>query len=165
MSRAFTRESDAPEALPERPTGPHPVYVTPAGLAQLRTRAEALRRELEAAQERADAAAVQALARDLRWLDSRVAGAVTVDPAAQPRDRVAFGAEVEVEDAAGAVRRWHIVGEDEVDIAAGRVSWISPLARALDGARVGDTVLWSRPAGAQALTVRAIRYPGAGPAR
>ena len=159
MSRAFTRESDTPEALPERAPGAHPNYVTPAGLAQLRARSAALRQELAAAQARTDAAAVQALARDLRWLDGRVADAIVIDGTTQPRDRVAFGAEVEVADASGAVRHWRIVGEDEADAGSGSVSWISPLARALAGARVGDEVLWPRPAGAQPLTVLAIRYP------
>ena len=63
--------------------------------------------------------------------------------------------------ACGAVRHWRIVGEDEADAGSGSVSWISPLARALAGARVGDEVLWPRPAGAQPLTVLAIRYPDA----
>lgn len=159
MSRAFTRESDAPEALPERPQSQHPNYVTARGLAQLRTRAEAARHEHEAAQTRGDAAAVMALARDLRWLEARIATALPVDVAAQPHDRVAFGAEVSVEDEAGDERTWQIVGEDEADAASGKVSWVSPLARALLGARIDEEVSWQRPAGTQTLVVTGIRYP------
>ena len=62
MSRAFTRESDTPEALPERAPGAHPNYVTPAGLAQLRARSAALRQELSATQARVNDSAMQALA-------------------------------------------------------------------------------------------------------
>ncbi|MHB1991890.1 GreA/GreB family elongation factor [Metallibacterium scheffleri] len=159
MSRAFTKESDAPEALPERTLSEHRNYVTASGLAQLRARATTVRNELQAAQTRADAAVALVLARDLRWLDTRIAAAIVVNPAAQPPERVAFGAVVTVEDAAGATQRWQIVGEDEADASAGKVSWVSPLARALLDAQVGDEVTWRRPAGAQTLTVTHIEYP------
>ena len=51
------------------------------------------------------------------------------------------------------------MGEDEADIERGMVSWISPLARALTGARVGEAVTWRRPAGDRELEIVAIRYP------
>jgi transcription elongation GreA/GreB family factor len=65
---------------------------------------------------------------------------------------------VAVEDEEGENRTFTIVGEDEADIAANKVSWVSPLARALIGHKVGDTVVWVRPAGNQMLEITAINY-------
>jgi transcription elongation GreA/GreB family factor len=59
------------------------------------------------------------------------------------------------------VHSFTIVGEDEADAAHGKVSWRSPLAKALIGARAGDTVTWYRPAGSTTLEVLEIRYPRA----
>ncbi len=159
MSRAFTKETDAPETLPERTLSTHRNNVTARGLAQLRARADSVRNELHAARTRADTALALTLARDLRWLDARIASAIVVNPAAQPPQRVAFGAEVTVQDETGATQRWQIVGEDEADASAGKVSWVSPLARALLDAQVGDEVIWQRPAGARTLRVMRIAYP------
>ena len=55
-------------------------------------------------------------------------------------------------------RRFTIVGEDEADPSAGKISWVSPLARVLVGASVGDTVVWKRPAGDKNLEITKIRY-------
>ncbi len=163
MSRAFVKESDSASGseLPDRPISPHANYVTPAGLAQLRQRlAEANQRKqaLAAAGDDIEAAdALRMLRRDLRWLEARVGSARLVDPAQQPRDRVAFGATVEVADADGE-HEFRIVGEDEADAEQGRISYVSPLARALLGARVGDEVVWKRPAGDLNVELLAIRY-------
>ncbi|MDE1898301.1 MAG: GreA/GreB family elongation factor [Xanthomonadaceae bacterium] len=163
MSRAFTRESELPVALPERPLSRYPNYVTARGLAQLREQlaaAESERARLLAASDRAaDAAALAAVERDQRWLQARLATAIAVDVAAQPRDRVAFGATVRAEDDAGGTHCYAIVGEDEADVEQERVSWRSPLAQALMGARSGDEVVWRRPAGDLRLTVQTIAYP------
>jgi transcription elongation GreA/GreB family factor len=59
------------------------------------------------------------------------------------------------------VHEFTIVGEDEADVATGKVSWLSPLAKALIGARVGDTVKWRRPVGDTDLEILDIHYPGA----
>ncbi len=56
-------------------------------------------------------------------------------------------------------RSFAIVGEDEADAAAGKVSWVSPLARALLGSSVGDIVTWRRPTGDVELEIVAIDYP------
>ena len=53
---------------------------------------------------------------------------------------------------------FHIVGDDEADVATGSISWASPLARAMLGARVGDTVKWQRPAGMSEVEIVAIAY-------
>lgn len=164
MNRAFVKESDTPAGseLPERPISPHTNYVTPSGLAHLRTLladAQARKRMLEAKGDDMEVRAeLQALKRDLRWLENRTGSARLVDPAGQPHDRVAFGATVDVADDEGE-RTYRIVGEDEADAEQGWVSYVSPLARALLGARVGDEVAWERPAGNRVIEVLGIRYP------
>lgn len=166
MSRAFVSESDteaAADALLDLPQSPHPNYVTKQGLRSLESRlasAQAEQRQLMAAPD--DPAKDLRLAhvnRDIRYLEARIERAIAVDPAQQPADEVAFGAVVDVRDTAGALHHFAIVGEDEADAEQGKVSWVSPLARALSGARVGDVVVWRRPAGDVELDIEAIRYP------
>lgn len=108
--------------------------------------------------------------RRLRQLDRRIEYLTrmaqlleVVDPAQQDPSRVLFGAAVTVEEEGGAGggggrREYRIVGVDEADPAQGRVSWISPVARALTGARAGDTVTLRLPAGETRLKVLAVRY-------
>lgn len=81
-----------------------------------------------------------------------------MDLPAQPQDEVAFGAGVTTVDDRGDTRTFSIVGEDEADLATLKVSYVSPLAQALTGARVGDVVPWRRPAGDLELTVTGIAY-------
>jgi transcription elongation factor GreB len=166
MSRAFVSETDteaAADTLPELPISPHPNYVTRHGLRLLEERVAAARaeqRRLEAAPEDpAKELRLAHLGREIRYLEARVERAIPVDPAQQPIDEVAFGAVVDVLGPAEERQRFAIVGEDEADAEHGKVSWVSPLARALIGAGVGDTVLWRRPAGAIELEIEAIRYP------
>jgi transcription elongation factor GreB len=168
MSRAFVKEPDGDAldaALPDRPQSDHPNYITPAGLASLQKSLSGLESERQAlGREGAtpeDKLHIPQLERDMRFLKSRIERALPVDPAGQPRDRIAFGATVELEDEEGRRHRYSIVGEDEAEAREGRVSWVSPLARALEGARVGDLVTWRRPAGDLELEVLAIIYEGA----
>ena len=168
MSRAFVKEEDSgapgPD-LPARPVSEHPNYVTPAGLAELRSRAgelEARRLELLGGADEAMAAEeLLHVDRDLRYYATRIESAIPVDPADQPGDEVAFGAAVTV-TGEGTKRTFTIVGEDEADLATLKVSYVSPLAEALIGAHVGDRVVWRRPAGDLELTVTAIAYDGDG---
>ena len=143
--------------MPELPLSPHPNYVTARGLAQLNARlADAEQRlallDAEARLER------DYLARLIRWLQARIANAIPVSPRDADRDRVGFGASVDVRDEEDRRSRYRIVGEDEADPERGLVSWISPLARALTGARVGDSVLWERPDGNLEIEVLDIRF-------
>lgn len=161
MSRAFVKESDdALEALPELALSPHPNYVTPRGLAQLRERLSTLLRKRAELEHDANvtvaAATLAQVRRQQRWLEARIAGAIEVDPAGQPRDRVTFGASVRLLDEDAKVETYTIVGEDEADAERGLVSWLSPLAEALIGARIGDEVKWRRPAGDRLVEVTAI---------
>ena len=96
--------------------------------------------------------------RDIRYYQERIERAIVIDLASQPRDKVAFGAVVTTVDDDDQERRFTIVGEDEADPSAGKISWVSPLASALVGASVGDTVVWKRPAGDKNLEITKIRY-------
>jgi len=167
MSRAFTKESTddlVAGELPERPVAAHANYVTPRGLEQLQARARELQEihEKLAAQSDEDSAAKQKLReveRDQRYFTSQLERAVVVDPAGQPRDEVHFGATVKIVDEQDKAHRFTIVGDDEADVAAGRISWASPLAKAMIGAKVGDTVMWRRPAGDVEVEIAEITYP------
>jgi transcription elongation factor GreB len=99
--------------------------------------------------------------RRILFLTKRLESLTVIDPAARAADashRVFFGATVEVEDEAGARRTYQIVGEDEVDLAAGRVSWRSPLGAALMKKEVGDVATVRSPNGEIELMVVAIRW-------
>ncbi|HMK92577.1 MAG TPA: GreA/GreB family elongation factor, partial [Thermoleophilia bacterium] len=93
--------------------------------------------------------------RDLKYVGLRLDSATVVEPPA-PGGAVAFGSTVLVRDTSGVAHRYTIVGEDEGDPDAGLVSWVSPLARVLEGARPGETAVWRRPAGDLTLTVEAV---------
>ena len=165
MSRAFVKGDDSDlsgEEVPERPISPDPNYVTPLGLAQLRAKYEALQAQhakLKAAGEDFDKPKLTEIERDLRYFSQRLDSAIPVDVQNEPRDEVHFGARVKAETDDGDVHEFTIVGEDEADVATGKVSWQSPLAKALIGARKGDTVKWRRPAGDTELEILDIRYP------
>ena len=166
MSRAFTKEPEGDQAadeLPCRQQSPHPNYATPAGLNLLRARVAEIRAEHDrlkhAVGDPGTAGRLRAVERDLRYLLDRVETAIVVDPATQPRDKALFGARVTTVDKNGVKRTFTIVGEDEAKAGAGKVSWVSPLAKAIIGHRVGDVVLWTRPAGELDLEITAIEYP------
>jgi transcription elongation factor GreB len=98
--------------------------------------------------------------RRLRFLSKRIDVIQIVDPAAQQRrDRVFFGATVKVEDDTGTEATYRIVGVDEIDGAAGDISWRSPVGRALLGKAEGDTVTVRLDAGIRELTIGEITYP------
>lgn len=100
--------------------------------------------------------------RELAHLARRMKAVVPVDPAAQDdRGRVWFGATVTVVDEHDVSRTVTLVGDDEADASAGRISWGSPLARALRGAALGDVRTVALPAGEKSWEVAAIRYPDA----
>jgi transcription elongation factor GreB len=98
--------------------------------------------------------------RRINFLARRMKAAKVTDPAAQPDTSHAwFGATVTLADEDDARRTVTLVGEDEADAAAGRISWHSPLARALRGAAVGDVRRVILPAGEREYEVVAIAYP------
>jgi len=182
VSKAFTKESDGDDeedlelgADAERPVGSKN-YITPAGYARLKAE---LARLWEVDRPRlvetiAWAASngdrsengdyiygkrrLREVDRRIRFLSKRLDAAEVVANAGKDHDRVFFGATVTVVDEAGVKRSVSIVGTDEVDPERGRVSWISPIAKALLKARVGDVVTLRTPVGSEALEVVDIRY-------
>lgn len=97
--------------------------------------------------------------RRLRYLIKRLETAAVVDPADQENtEQVFFGATVSVCDHEGLEASYQIVGVDEADASQGRISWISPLARALLKAREGDCIRFASPAGLRELDIVTIRY-------
>lgn len=159
MSRAFVKEGTGElEPLPDLPVSPHPNYVTPRGLADLRARLQARQAELavlRARAERLDRLPEAAAERDIRYLEARLRTAILVEPAAPHSSAVAFGCRVVV-DQGGTRAVYEIVGEDEADAGLGRIAPQSPLARALIGAEVGDVVVWRRPNGVVDIEVLEI---------
>ncbi|HYE27230.1 MAG TPA: transcription elongation factor GreB [Allosphingosinicella sp.] len=101
--------------------------------------------------------------RRLGWLSRRMKEAKVVDPAAQPeRGKVYFGATVTLADEDDNERIVTLVGEDEIDPSNGRISWSSPIGRAIRGASVGDLRRVVLPAGERELEIIAIAYPETG---
>jgi transcription elongation GreA/GreB family factor len=147
MSVAFTREEDYEAVaadLPDRPISPHPNLVTPSGLAQLEAALAQARAAYAAAQVEggvsADRTAMARATRDLRYYGARRASAQLTETPPNP-DRVVFGCTVTFERDDGRTQNFRIVGEDEADPAKGSVSYVSPLAQALLGKRVGDEAM------------------------
>jgi transcription elongation factor GreB len=180
MSKAFLKESDAPEddAVAEPAALPAGTknYISPAGYARL----DAERRQLVQV-ERPEVVKVVSWAasngdrsengdyiygkrrlreidRRVRFLIKRLENAEIVDAAGRDTDQVFFGATVALRSDRGGEREVTIVGMDEVDPARGRVSWISPIARALLKARAGDVVSLATPGGGEKLEILDIRY-------
>lgn len=95
----------------------------------------------------------------IRFLGKRLENAVVVDPAHQVgQEQVFFGATVTICDGEGVEAIYRIVGIDEADASAGRISWISPLARALMKARAGDLVRFESPAGLREIEILDVNY-------
>ena len=105
--------------------------------------------------------------RRVRFLRKRLEGMAVVDPAANSgrRDpkRVFFGAWVQIENAAGELRWYRIVGPDEFDMHQDYISMDSPLGKGLLGKRLDDELNIELPAGATTLTVVAISYSATSP--
>ena len=169
MSRGFVKEDDLEHAgtdVPERPVSPHANYVTPNGYQQLESLAAQLEKQrLDLSSKKDDQTALQQLAvinRDLRYVASRLESALIIQPdkthAQADSQTVVFGAIVTVEDEVGDLHTYAIVGEDEADIKANKVSYTSPLGQALLGHKLDDAVTWLRPAGNQELIITAIQY-------
>lgn len=94
--------------------------------------------------------------RRIRFLSKRLEAAEIVDPLKQPKDRVLFGATVQVENEEGTKKTYQIVGVDETDAANGKVSWTSPVGKALLQAKVGDVVTLTTPKGEHDLEILKI---------
>jgi len=97
--------------------------------------------------------------RRIRFLTKRLDNAEVVDPLRQgDNDQVFFGARVTIADADGVENVYTIVGIDEMDVSRGRISWISPLARALIKSREGDSIRFQSPMGIREIDIVAVEY-------
>jgi len=152
MSRGFVKEGDQEEVpmVPQRaylPAGV-PNFVTVTGLEQLLAEREAMiaeKEELGISNENEKRIALNFINAKLQLLNSRIADARVVDPKDQPMDEVTFGATITLKNVtSGKIQTFQIVGVDEADIAGGKISFISPLARALLNKRSGDRVSLKR---------------------
>lgn len=182
MSKAFTKETDQdddddlPAAAPPLPGGRN--YMTRAGYDRLRAELfELMDEERPRVVETVHWAAsngdrsengdylygkkrLREIDRRIRFLTRRLEIAEVVDPSLHHGgDQVFFGATVTYADADGEETSVTILGVDEADSTQGQISWISPVARALLKARVGDVVRLVLPGGLQELEVLAVSYP------
>jgi len=96
--------------------------------------------------------------RRIRFLSQRLEAAEIVDPEKQSGSRVLFGATVRVENEEGKKFTYHIVGADETDAAKHKISWKSPMGKALLRSQVGDTVVVKKPDGPEEIIVESIKY-------
>ncbi|WIG50962.1 MAG: Transcription elongation factor GreB [Afipia sp.] len=139
MSRAFVKESDAVDELPDRIVSDYPNYVTVEGLDLIERTIAELQSRLAQAQIKGDRDALAAISRDLRYWDKRRSTAMVVQMP-DSATTVRFGAMVTIKRDDGRTQEYRIVGEDEADPTKGLLSHASPLAQALLGKAVGDTV-------------------------
>ena len=182
MSKAFTKETDGSLEEPEEELAqPLPDglknYITPAGYQRLKDELDTLwkseRPELVKtitwAASNGDRSEngdyiygkkrLREIDRRIRFLAQRLDSAEVVDPAQRKDcDQVFFGATVTVSRQDGTHSTYSIVGVDEANPAHGLISWVSPLARALLKARVGDTVMLQVPGGVEELEVMKVVY-------
>jgi transcription elongation factor GreB len=182
MSKAFTRENDgAPEDEEDEGASALPAgvknYMTPAGHARMKAEFDLfwkierprLVETIAWAASNGDRSEngdyiygkkrLREIDRRLRYLGKRLENAEVVDPATREEtDQVFFGATVTLLDDQGAEATYTIVGIDEADPSRNRISWVSPMARALLKAREGDTVNLMTPAGKRELEILAVRY-------
>lgn len=173
MSRAFVKEDDAGEApiIPSRAALPPntPNYITPRGLAQLRT--ELLALELERTKVEANREDEANRTRQLtiinaqiKALTGRIATAKVIDLLNQPVNEVRFGATVTLQTKSGGrpgtIRQFTIVGVDEANIAEGRIAFVAPIARALQSAKLNQTISLSFGRSQEEVEITAISYDG-----
>jgi len=177
MSKAFVKDESVPQEVeretPALPEGKN--YITPEGYARLKAElkqlAEAERPEvvktvawaasLGDRSENADylygKRRLREIDRRIRFLIKRLEAAEVVNAKGRDTDQVFFGATVRIK-MKNAEKEVCIVGVDEVDAARGRVSWISPIAKALLKARAGDSVTLRTPSGEERLEILEVRY-------
>jgi transcription elongation factor GreB len=181
MNKAFTKETDGDDEDEFEPSLQIPLgtrnYITPGGHARIRDELDHLLRSerphvvevVHWAASNGDRSEngdyiygkrrLREIDRRIRFLTRRLDLAEIVDPARQENsDQVFFGATVTLCDEQGAEQTYQIVGVDETDFARGRISWVSPLERALLKAREGDAVRFLSPAGWREVEVLTIEY-------
>lgn len=96
--------------------------------------------------------------RRLKFLTDRLDAAEVVDPTQVKSSKVVFGATVTIRDEDDNEKIYQIVGEDELDPKLGKISWRSPIARALLGKQAGEAAVVQKPAGAEELIIEKIEF-------
>ena len=167
MNKAFTKETEAEEALPEfvdaLPSGMKN-YITPEGAARLDDELATLRdferpKLIRNKEDAPNQKRLRELDQRIKFLLQRKKITEIVDPRRQKdQDLVYFGASVTYTDGAGAQLRVRIVGVDEARTELGEVSWVAPIARAMNGAGEGDRVALNSPTGVEELEILKIEY-------
>jgi transcription elongation factor GreB len=149
MSRGFVKEDDQEEVpiVPKRAYLPEGVtnFVTPDGMAQLLAERELLTGEknnLDSANENENRVTLNYINAKLQLLNNRIAEAKVINLNEQPQNEIRFGASVTLRnETSGNIQTFQIVGVDEADISKGKVSFISPIARALINKKTGEKVI------------------------
>ena len=152
MSRGFVREDDQEEVpiVPQRAYLPEGVtnFVTPSGMDQLLAEKQILideKNNLSSTSENEKRIELNYINAKLQLLNNRIAEAKVVDLKKQPQNELRFGATVSLKaEVSGNIRIFQIVGVDEADIASGKISFVSPLAKALINKKVGDRITLKR---------------------
>jgi len=152
MSRGFVKEDDQEEVpvVPQRAYLPEgvPNFVTRAGMDQLLAEKQVLideKENLTNTSENEKRIALNFINAKLQLLINRIAEAKVVDLKEQPQNEIRFGATVTLKtEVSGNIRIFQIVGVDEADIAKNKISFISPLAKALINKKAGDRITLKR---------------------
>ena len=181
MSKAFVKESDGDEdddgGLPPIPPGAKN-YITPQGYQRIReellqlidTERPEVVKIVHWAASNGDRSEngdyiygkrrLREIDRRIRFLTKRLDLAEVVDPSIHlGSDQVFFGATVTYLNSAGSEQKITIVGIDELDPLKGKISWVSPVARALTKSREGDVITLTTPAGVDELEILHVTYP------
>ena len=178
MSKAFVRESEDDDEAPSLEPAPPPAknYISPAGFARLQAekkqlleveRPEMVRTVAWAAKngdrsENGDylygKKRLREIDRRVRFLIKRLEAAEVVESAGRDTDQIFFGSTIKLTNQKREIRTVTIVGIDETDTAKARVSWISPIAKALLKSREGDKVMLKTPGGIEELEILEVRY-------
>jgi transcription elongation factor GreB len=164
MSKAFVKDDAPADEIPlvRREASPGTEnYITPYGLAYFRDEIEQLhekRRDLQKQSVPESDFRYLEITRRLQTLEQLISGAVVVDPMAADPSQVRFGATVTVEAEDGSERVYTLVGTGESDAKSGRISFASPIGKALLLTRVGDQVTVKTPAGEDELEIVKIEY-------
>jgi transcription elongation GreA/GreB family factor len=139
VSRAFVKEGEATERLPDRPVSDHPNDVTRQGMEQIEAALQSAQKAYAAAQEAGDWAAIASASRDVRYWMARRSSAIII-PEPSDNSLIRFGHTVTIVRGDDRRQTFRIVGEDEADPRRGTISHVAPLARALFGKGVGEVI-------------------------
>ncbi|WP_179007079.1 GreA/GreB family elongation factor [Winogradskyella forsetii] len=164
MSRGFVKEDDQEETpiIPPRAALPSTTinYVTPNGIQQLKAEKEALEQErsslktTDEQQRRRDLAVIDG---KMGLLLERMASARIINPKEQPKNEIRFGAHVKLK-MNGILQQFQIVGVDEADVTQQKIAFVAPIAMAITGKKVGDTVDFKLGSEVRTIEILEINY-------